>query len=257
MYSFNASAFVFAAASAAAFAAAFAAASVAAFAAAFAAASSAVAFAAAFAAAFATASSAAAFAAASSVAAFATNQAWMTIKAVLVASVTPPVAPPVAPPVVPDAPEPQLVSVLATVPDDDWSKSWPVDKTLMLKMTSKSLNEVINKMQLPKPEITVTLRFDNTKESELKMKSLSMFVKKNKIPKLELKCYNVRINRDDLHKVALEQMDDPEEWFEKVSEHCASLAILNDQANSFEPVLNTWYAYWIPGGPHILWSFQP
>jgi len=243
------------------------------YAAAFAAASSAAAFAAAssaaaFAAASSVASSAAAFAAAF-VAAFAAAFAALPVASVTpsvapdapVASVTPSVAPdaPVAsvtPSVAPDAPEPQLVSVLATVPDDDWNKSWTVDKTLMLKMTSKSLNVIINKMQLSKLELTVTLRFDNNKESELKMKSLSMFVKKNKIAKLELKCSNARISSDDLLKVFREN-DAPEEWFETVSRHHASIAMLNDQANSFEPVNSSLNAYWIPGGPDILWTFQP
>ena len=183
--------------------------------------------------------------------AFVATKAWKAIKAIFVIPVIP-VTPDAS-----DAPEPQLVSVLRTVPDDDWIKTWPVDKTLMLMMTSKNLNEVINKMQLPKPEVTITLCFDNNKESQDKMKSLSMFVKKNKIAKLEIKCSNLRINRDDLHKVALEEIDAPEEWFEKVSEHYGNLAILNDQANSIEPVLDTCYAYWIQGGPNILLTFQP
>jgi hypothetical protein len=199
----------------------------------------------------ATAAFAASAFAASSVAAFAV--------AFAAAFAAPPVAALVAPPVIPDAPEPQLVTVLTTVPDDDWSKSWSVDKTIMLKMTSKSLNEVINKMQLSKLsklELTVTLRFDNNKESELKMKSLSMFVKNNKIAKLELNCSNVRISTYDLCKVVGE--DDAPEWFETVSQHHASLAMLNDQANYFEPVLyDTWYAYSTPGGPDIVWTFKP
>jgi hypothetical protein len=195
---------------------------------------------------------AAAFAA-TSVAAFAATKAWIAIKAIFVTPVIPD-TPVVSPP---DAPEPQLVSVLRTVPDDDWSKTCPVDKTLMLKMTSKSLNEIINNMQLPKLELTVTLRFDNNKESELKMKSLSMFVKKNKIAKLELKCYNVRISTYDLCKVVSED-DAPGEWFETVLQHHARLAMLNDQANYFEPpVYDTWYAYSTPGGPHIMWTFEP
>jgi hypothetical protein len=199
-----------------------------------------------------------------SVAAFAATKAWIAIKAIFVTLDTPvipvtPVTPdaPDTPPDAPDTPEPQLVSVLRTVPDDDWNKSWSVDKILMLKMTSKSLNEVINKMQLPKPEVTVTLRFDNNKESELKMKSLSMFVKKNKIAKLELKCSNVRFSTYDLCKVVSED-DAHGEWFETVLQHHARLAMLNDQSNYFEPpVYDTWYAYSTPGGPHIMWTFEP
>jgi len=204
--------------------------------------------------------------------AFATSQAWMTIKAVFVAfvasvvsvvnqittliSVTPPIAP-----------EPLLMSVLPKIPDDDWSRTWPADKTLMLKMTSKSFNEVINKMQLPiKPELNLTWHFDdnyndqnyeNFKKLEIKMKRLSVLVKKYKIAKLVLKCFNVRISMDDLCKV-LGENDAPEEWFEKVSEQHATLVMSNVQANISTPVLyDAWIGYSIPGGPDILWTFEP
>jgi hypothetical protein len=210
-----------------------------------------------------------------SVAAFAATKAWIAIKAIFVTPVTPviPDTPdsPVASaphPVAPlDAPEPLLLSVLPKIPDDDLSRTWPADKTLMLKMTSKSFNEVINKIQLPiKPELNLTWHFDdnyndqnykNFKELQIKMKRLSVLVKKYKIAKLVLKCFNVRISMDDIHKV-IGDNHAPEEWFEKVSEQHASLVMSNVQANISAPVVyDAWIGYSIPGGPDIVWTFQP
>jgi hypothetical protein len=83
------------------------------------------------------------------------------------------------------------------------------------------------------------------------------FVKHNKIDSLWLKCSNVRISADDFRKDITNIKEDPDKWFETFVQHHADIAMFNDQANSFESVNSSLNAFWIPGGPHFLWSFEP
>ena len=113
------------------------------------------------------------------------------------------------------------------------------------------------------PYVTATVTSGLNKESELKIKSFSVFIKKfvknNNITRLAFKCFNVHISCNDFYKVINKIKDDdaPEEWFETISQHHASLTMLNDQKNSSIPVLCGFsYSYPIPGGPYIMWSFE-
>jgi hypothetical protein len=42
-----------------------------------------------------------------------------------------------------------FAAALEAVPDDDWSRTWAADRTIMLKRTSKRVKEVVDKMRLP------------------------------------------------------------------------------------------------------------
>jgi hypothetical protein len=113
------------------------------------------------------------------------------------------------------------------------------------------------------PYVTATVTSGLNKESELKMKSLSVFIKKfvedNNITSLVFKCSNVRISCKDFYNVIREIRGDGtlEEWLETVLQYHASLTMLNDQENSSVPVL---YGFTcscvIRGGPYIMWSFE-
>jgi hypothetical protein len=46
-------------------------------------------------------------------------------------------------------------TALAAVPAEDWCRTWAADRTIMLRMTSKSVKEVVDKMSLP---VVVRLR---------------------------------------------------------------------------------------------------
>ena len=113
------------------------------------------------------------------------------------------------------------------------------------------------------PYITATVTSGLNKESELKMKRFSVFIKKfvenNNIMKLVVNCSNVRISHDDFYNVIMEIRDDDalEEWFERVLQHHTSLTMLNDQENSSVPVLHGFTSSCaIRGGPYIMWSFE-
>jgi hypothetical protein len=38
---------------------------------------------------------------------------------------------------------------LEVIPDEDWCRTWAVGRTIMLSRTSKIVEEVVDKMQLP------------------------------------------------------------------------------------------------------------
>ena len=44
---------------------------------------------------------------------------------------------------------PDLVALLADVPDEDWSRTWAACRTIMLRRTSKRVKEEVDKMRLP------------------------------------------------------------------------------------------------------------
>ena len=113
------------------------------------------------------------------------------------------------------------------------------------------------------PYVTATVTSGLNKESELKMKSLSVFIKKfvedNNITRLVFKCSNVRISCKDFYNVIREIRGDGtlEEWLETVLQYHASLTMLNDQENSSVPVLYGFSCSCvIRGGPYIMWSFE-
>ena len=43
---------------------------------------------------------------------------------------------------------PDLVSLLVAVPDEDWCRTWAACRTIMLRRTSKSVKEQVDKMRL-------------------------------------------------------------------------------------------------------------
>lgn len=113
------------------------------------------------------------------------------------------------------------------------------------------------------PIVTATVTSGLNKESELKMKRLSVsikeFVENNNITRLVFKCSNVRISCKDFYNVIREIRGGRtlEKWLETVLQYHASLTMLNDQENSSVPVL---YGFTcscvIRGGPYIMWSFE-
>jgi hypothetical protein len=42
-----------------------------------------------------------------------------------------------------------FAAALAAIPAEDWCRTWAVDKTIMLQMTSKTVKEVVDKMRPP------------------------------------------------------------------------------------------------------------
>jgi Ran GTPase-activating protein (RanGAP) involved in mRNA processing and transport len=42
-----------------------------------------------------------------------------------------------------------FVAALGAVPAEDWCRTWPADRTIMLRRTSKRVKEVVDKMRLP------------------------------------------------------------------------------------------------------------
>ena len=42
-----------------------------------------------------------------------------------------------------------FTEVIETIPADDWSRTWADNRTIMLRMTSKQIKEIIDKMRLP------------------------------------------------------------------------------------------------------------
>ena len=52
-------------------------------------------------------------------------------------------------PVAPVAPDPPLITALEAVPTEDWCRTWPAERTIMLRMTSKRVRKAVNKMHPP------------------------------------------------------------------------------------------------------------
>jgi hypothetical protein len=46
-------------------------------------------------------------------------------------------------------PEIAFTAALAVVPAEDWGRTWAADRTIMLRMTSKRVKELVDKMRLP------------------------------------------------------------------------------------------------------------
>jgi Ran GTPase-activating protein (RanGAP) involved in mRNA processing and transport len=109
---------------------------------------------------------------------------------------------------------------LETVPAEDWCRTWPADRTIMLSKTSKKIKNIIVNMCLP-VDVRISFTFWNKSTIENKldfiMKRLKIMTSLNNITTLVLKCCNIQI--------ILNQ-------FIKVLEHCPMLKKLNLKRNN-------------------------
>ena len=46
-------------------------------------------------------------------------------------------------------PDPPFIAALTIVPAEDWCRTWPADRTIMLRRTSKRFKEAVDNMRLP------------------------------------------------------------------------------------------------------------
>jgi hypothetical protein len=100
-----------------------------------------------------------------------------------------------------------FAAALETVPDEDWSRNWPADRTIMLRKTSKRIKNIIDKMRLP-TDVHWSWKFWNdsqngTTEEKLDfiMRQLKYMTSFYKITTLVLKCCNIQINLQQLIEV--------------------------------------------------------
>lgn len=112
---------------------------------------------------------------------------------------------------------------LATVPAEDWGRTWAANRTIMLSKTSKEINKIINSMRLP-ADVHWKLMFWNdssngTTEEKLDfmIRQLKRMTSLYKITTLVLKCCNIQII---LHQ------------FIEILEECPSLQKLNLKRNN-------------------------
>ena len=42
-----------------------------------------------------------------------------------------------------------FAAALSSIPSDDWGRTWPAERTMMLRMTSKRVKEAVDKLRLP------------------------------------------------------------------------------------------------------------
>jgi Ran GTPase-activating protein (RanGAP) involved in mRNA processing and transport len=79
-----------------------------------------------------------------------------------------------------------FAAALEAVPSQDWHRTWPAEKTFMLRMTSKSVKDIIDKMRLP-----VVVRLHRAqKKLPFVMRQLTKMTGSYSIKTLELsRCY--------------------------------------------------------------------
>jgi Leucine-rich repeat (LRR) protein len=115
-----------------------------------------------------------------------------------------------------------LATALETVPAEDWCRSWPADRTIMLSKTSKKIKNIIDNMCLP-VDVRINYRFWNDSRAcienklDLMMMRLKIMTSLNNITTLVLKCCNIQII---LHQ------------FIEVLVQCSSLKKLNLKRNN-------------------------
>lgn len=89
-----------------------------------------------------------------------------------------------------------LVNILEIIPSYDLCRSWSADRTIMLRLTSKKVNDAIDKIK-PPTIISFNNSFwnnsnnDKAKKYELMIKYLSEISTKNII--ISLKIYNIEL----------------------------------------------------------------
>jgi len=112
---------------------------------------------------------------------------------------------------------------LQTVPAEDWCRTWPADRTIMLSKTSKKIKNIIDKMYLP-VDVHRSCAFWNDScncntenKLDFMMKRLKIMTSLNNITTLVLKCCNIQII---LHQ------------FIEVLEQCPTLKKLNLKRNN-------------------------
>jgi len=88
---------------------------------------------------------------------------------------------------------------LQTIPAEDWYKTWPADRTIMLSKTSKEIKNIIDNMCLP-VDVRINYRFWNDSHNcntenklDLMMMRLKPMASLYNITTLVLKCCNIQI----------------------------------------------------------------
>jgi hypothetical protein len=119
-----------------------------------------------------------------------------------------------------------FAAALETVPDEDWARNWPANRTIMVRKTSKKIKKIIDKMRLP-ADVHWSWKFWNDsrngtvstteKKLDFMMRQLKPMASLYNITTLVLKCCNIQINLQQLIKVI---------------RHCPSLQKLNLKRNN-------------------------
>jgi len=107
------------------------------------------------------------------------------------------------------APYPQFVIVLEAVPVEDWCRTWPAERTIMLRMTSKRVKEVVDKMRPPAVVRLCRKYWDDfnsiqklkLKPEKILMRQLLSLVDNCKITTLSLEHCNIDWVMQDFKKV--------------------------------------------------------
>ena len=97
---------------------------------------------------------------------------------------------------------------LTTVPAEDWYRNWPADRTIMLKMTSQNIRNIINKMCIP-AIVHWKWKFwsDHRNGSEVKLEFIMKQLERittlylYKITTLVLRCCDIQKNVEKLEEV--------------------------------------------------------
>jgi Leucine-rich repeat (LRR) protein len=96
---------------------------------------------------------------------------------------------------------------LETVPDEDWGRNWPANRTIMVRKTSNRIKKIIDKMRLP-TDVHWSWKFWNDsqngtteKKLDFMMRQLKQMTSFYKITTLVLKCCNIQINLQQLIEV--------------------------------------------------------
>lgn len=100
-----------------------------------------------------------------------------------------------------------FAAALETVPDEDWARNWPANRTIMVRKTSKKIKKIIDKMRLP-ADVHWSWKFWNDsrngtteKKLDFMMRQLKQMTSFYKITTLVLKCCNIQINLQQLIEV--------------------------------------------------------
>ena len=104
-------------------------------------------------------------------------------------------------------PDPPFVAALEAVPAEDWCRTWPADRTIMLRRTSKRFKEAVDKMR---PPVVFSLHRslwnnsrNRTVDAKLKlvMRQLLTLVTNCRITTLKLEWCNIERKMQELEEV--------------------------------------------------------
>lgn len=113
-----------------------------------------------------------------------------------------------------------FAAALEAVPADDWGRNWPDNRTIMLRMTSKQIKEIIDNMRLPVvvrlnmsflnkiynriPLLHATVSFRDcifNEKLQFVIRHLGVLATVCKITSLELPCSNMNIQLERLKEI--------------------------------------------------------